>query len=236
METLRFSLNCFQMFGGVAGAVAAIKNSADTLKSLTIFMTVLENADFESIQPELKKCMKLTALNIDCNFGLGSRGAELVADLIISTDTLEQVCVSGCPIGYDGINFLAEAVRKTKKLRRLEISYTAANEASLLNLADAVMHNTTLEILDLSRTMQSREFAWKFGRVVLMRPKPLHLETHHYKAIVQFYEEKRPPATRIFALMAGAASQSRNQSVKRFLRSDGDTRILRRVAIFGNHT
>ena len=187
------------------------------------------------IQQELKMCCKLTELSIYGNYALGTREVALVADLISSMDTLVSVKVSSYYIEEAGLNALTEAIRTTKRLEFLKIVGCSVSEYSLINLANAVMNNTSLESLEISETVKSQQLAWRFCEVVLMRVKPLYLAADpRYDAFIKFHQEKRISCTQIFAFMAGAASQSQNKSVRRFLRRDGDTRILRRVTTFMN--
>ena len=89
---------------------------------------------------------QLTELNFKLET-LGDVGASLLAEVLNKTQ-LEELNISGCGIGEEGIVALASALRTNTTLKYLAIGGNQITEHGQSVLADALVENKTLETLD----------------------------------------------------------------------------------------
>ena len=120
--------------------------------------SILEDDDrLERIYNGLESWSQLTELNIKLET-LGDVGASFLAE-VLNTTQLEEMNVSGCGIGEEGIVVLASSLRTNTTLNHLAIGGNQITEHGKSVLAEALTENKTLKTLDTRGTRFCVSFA-----------------------------------------------------------------------------
>jgi hypothetical protein len=88
------------------------------------------------------ECLELFAVR-----GPGDAGAEALADLLVSTSSLQNLSMNDCGIGEIGTTAIANALKTNKTLKVLNISNNTIGDAGGEAFADALAVNSSLQSL-----------------------------------------------------------------------------------------
>ena len=91
----------------------------------------------------------LRGLNLSFNL-IGTKGAMILAILIHSNKSLEEVNVRNCNIGRDGACHLAWELCVNTSLRKLDLSRNPIGTEGVMALAEVIRNNKSLEEVNIN--------------------------------------------------------------------------------------
>jgi len=101
------------------------------------------------ITEALKTNTVIEALLLTDNLRIGDAGAELLADLLVSTSSLMDITIQGCGVGEIGARVFADALKINTTLEAFRISGNKIGDAGAAAIADALATTTSLTDLNL---------------------------------------------------------------------------------------
>jgi NAD(P)-dependent dehydrogenase (short-subunit alcohol dehydrogenase family)/Ran GTPase-activating protein (RanGAP) involved in mRNA processing and transport len=146
---------------GVDALAEALACPGAGLAHLFLDGNALGLAGAEAVARMLRAAPSLHTLSLGCN-ALGDAGAAVLAEALACNTTLRSLDLSSNDLGPAAAEVLAVALRGHPSLVELSLGYAAATavlgvrpnrlgDDGAFALADALGHNTTLEVLDLGR-------------------------------------------------------------------------------------
>ena len=119
------------------------------LISLTMQEVSLTPTMIQKLKPGLEKNKSVTFLDLSMNLELGSPGAVLLCEALLSNDNVEMLSLCKCQIDSKAGPTLADLVMLSKSLEDLNLSYNILGETSVLALnlaAQRQRFNTNIEV------------------------------------------------------------------------------------------
>jgi Ran GTPase-activating protein (RanGAP) involved in mRNA processing and transport len=146
---------------GVDALAEALAAPGAGLAHLFLDGNALGLAGAEAVARLLRAAPSLHTLSLGCN-ALGDAGAAVLAEALACNTTLRSLDLSSNDLGPAAAEVLAVALRGHPSLVELSLGYAAATavlgvrpnrlgDDGAFALAEALGHNTTLEVLDLGR-------------------------------------------------------------------------------------
>jgi Ran GTPase-activating protein (RanGAP) involved in mRNA processing and transport len=155
-----------------AANVGSIANGLKTnvaLQDVDLSGSMLGDAGIEVLVRGLRQNSTLQTLAL-CDNGITATGVHELVDLLIgSTDGVTDLVLNCNPIGYEGVNMLANALGQNVigQLRRLYLDACTLGDDCLAVLASAIERNDSLTLL----SMEDNEFGTR-GLLALARSLP----------------------------------------------------------------
>jgi Ran GTPase-activating protein (RanGAP) involved in mRNA processing and transport len=120
-----------------------------------------------SIAESLKTSKTIRRINLTTVRNIGDAGAQIMADLLSSNSSLEQLYLAVCGIGAPGSTSIAKALKVNTSLEELEMSCNRRiGDAGAAALADALTSSTSLTSLWLYGCGIGEQGALALGRAV----------------------------------------------------------------------
>jgi len=143
LETLILQENSLGEDAGDKIGAALIQN--ETLKKLVISDNKIKNKGARSI---IENASSLVSIDLSDN-DISPEICFDLKNLIIHSKHLREVIWNGNYVGLKGINFIIDAFRHTPKLKSLSLRNTSIGKIGVKTLAEGLMNNEFLQILDL---------------------------------------------------------------------------------------
>jgi hypothetical protein len=129
--------------------MAACCASSSMVKKVDLSRCFLDHQAAEVIASSLRGNNVITRLILNLNEHIGSRGAEVLGQMLCLNLTLSTLRLYGCSVGDEGAGHLAVALRQNRTLEELWCSGNDITHVGASAIAAALPFNQTLKCLDL---------------------------------------------------------------------------------------
>ena len=179
------------------GIFARVLIANQNLKSLGLSKNNIGDPGALEIAVALRQNNTLDLLDLDCNYYIGSDGANAIADALVANTALKDLNLSCCIVGDDGATSIAEMLTRNESVEKICIG--GFGEEGLKGFATRLSSMNGLKSLKIRSTCYTSEIGNSF---VLALEQNTPLETFDFFDL-QYDVEVMPQVTRLLALNRG---------------------------------
>ena len=114
---------------------------------------------------------------------IGYEGVEFLAEALKTNKTLQNLDLMNNRFGPKGVEFLAEALKTNKPLQTLHLGYNKIGNEGAIAIAEALKINKTLQTLDLKNNWIEDEGKFAIEEVIKLKEEGKVLGLNYLEAI-----------------------------------------------------